>query len=46
MVSVLCCGQIVTGIDSGRVYNVNSWILNVNLKFSVVIPVVFVLNVY
>ncbi len=42
VVSVLYCGQIVTGIVSGRIYNVNSWILNVNLQFSVVVPVIFV----
>ncbi len=30
----------------GRVYNVNSWILDVHLQFSVVVPVKFVLKVY
>ncbi len=46
MVSVLYCGHIVTDIVSGRGYNVNSWILNVHLQFSVVVPVIFVLKVY
>ncbi len=46
MVSVLSCGQVVTGIVSGRVYNVNSWILNVHLQFSVVVPVIFVLKLH
>ncbi len=42
MVSVLYCGQIITGTVSGRVYNVNSWTMNVNLQFSVVAPIIFV----
>ncbi len=49
MVNVLYCGQIVTRIVSGRVYNVKSWkILNVHLfiKFSVVVAVIFILKVY
>ncbi len=39
MVSVLYCGQIVTGIVSGHVNNVNSWILNIHLQFSAAVPV-------
>ncbi len=46
MVNVLYCGQRVTGIVSGHVYNVNSWTLNIHLQFSVVVPVIFVLKVY
>ncbi len=46
VVSVLYCGQTVTGMVSGRVYNANSWISNVHLQFSVVVPVIFVLKVF
>ncbi len=46
MVNVQYCGEIVTGIVSGCVCNVNSCILNVQLQFSVVVPVIFVLKVY
>ncbi len=46
MVNVLYCGQIVKGIVSGLVYNMNFWILNVHLQLSVVVPVTFVLKVY
>ncbi len=42
--AIACCDQIVTGIVNGWVYNMNSWILN--LQFSVVVPVIFVLKVY
>ncbi len=38
--------SIVTGIVSSGVNNVNLWILNVHLQFSVVVPVIFVLTVY
>ncbi len=44
--NVLYWGQIVTGIVSGCVYDVNSWILNVHLQLSVVVLVIFVLKVY
>ncbi len=45
-INVVYCGQIVTGIVCGRVYNVNSWILNVHLQLSVVVTVTFVLIVH
>ncbi len=35
-------GQIVTRIVNDSFYNVNSWILNVHLQSSVVIPVIFI----
>ncbi len=46
MVNLLYCGQIVIGIVSGGVYNVNSWILNVHMQISVAVPVIFVLKEY
>ena len=43
MVNVWKCGQCVTVMVVGSVYNVNSWILNVNWQFSVMVPVIFLL---
>lgn len=39
MVDLRKCSQFVTAVVSG-VYNVNLWIINANLQFSVVVPVV------
>lgn len=43
MVNVLNCGHIVSQIVSDSVYDVNPWILNDRLQFSVVVSVIFVL---
>ncbi len=39
-------GRVLSGVVSRRVCDVNSWILNVHLQFSVVVPEIFVLKVY
>lgn len=48
--SLLCqsCnwGKTVTQTAGGGIFNVNDWILNVHLQFSVVVPAIFVPNVY